>query len=33
VLPHDRPMTIEPGVMEFLNSRAVLHWAELAFGI
>jgi hypothetical protein len=33
VLPHDRPMRIEPGVMEFLNSRTVLHWAELAFGI
>ena len=33
VLPHDRPATIEPGVMEFLNSRTVLHWAELAFGI
>ena len=33
VLPHDRPLTIEPGVMEFLNSRTVLHWAELAFGI
>ena len=33
VLPHDRPMTIEPGVMEFLNSGTVLHWAELALGI
>ena len=33
VLPHDRPATIEPGVMEFLNSRTVLHWAEIAFGI
>ena len=33
VLPHDRPATIEPSVMEFLNSRAVLHWAELALGI
>jgi hypothetical protein len=33
VLPHDRPATIEPSVMEFLNSRAVLHWAGLALGI
>jgi hypothetical protein len=33
VLPHDRPMTIEPVVMEFLNSRTVLHWAEMALGI
>ena len=33
VLPHDRPTTIEPGVMEFLNSKAVLHWAEVALGI
>jgi hypothetical protein len=28
VLPHDRPAMIEPDVMEFLNSRTVLHWAE-----
>ena len=33
VLPHDRPATIEPGVIEFLNSRTVLHWAEVTFGI
>ena len=33
VLPHDQPATIEPGVMEFLNSRTVLHWAEVALGI
>jgi hypothetical protein len=33
VLPHDRPATIEPSVMEFLNSRTVLHWAEMALGI
>lgn len=33
VLPHDRPATIEPGVMEFLNSAPVLHWAEVAMGI
>jgi hypothetical protein len=33
VLPHDRPATIEPSVMEFLNSSTILHWAELALGI
>jgi hypothetical protein len=33
VLPHDRPATIEPGVIEFLNSRTVLHWAEVTLGI
>ena len=33
VLPHDRPATIEPMVMEFLNSGTVLHWAEVALGI
>jgi hypothetical protein len=33
VLPHDRPATIEPGVMEFLNSKTMLHWAEVALGI
>jgi hypothetical protein len=33
VLPHDRPATIEPVVREFLNSRTVLHWAEMALGI
>ena len=32
-LPHDRPAMIEPDVMAFLNSRTVLHWAELALGI
>jgi hypothetical protein len=33
VLPHDRPVTIDPGVMEFLNSGTVLHWAEVTLGI
>jgi hypothetical protein len=33
IFPHDRSATIEPGVMEFLNSRPVLHWAERAIGI
>jgi hypothetical protein len=33
VLPHDRPATIEPGVMAFLNSRPLLRWVEIALGI
>jgi hypothetical protein len=33
VLPHDRPAVIEARVMEFLNSRNVLHWAEIVLGI
>jgi hypothetical protein len=33
VLPHDRSEAIEPGVMEFLNSVTVLHWAEVTLGI
>ncbi len=33
VVPHDHAMTIEPSVMEFLNSRSVLHWAEIALGL
>jgi hypothetical protein len=33
VLPHDWSATIQPGVIEFLNSRTVLHWAEMALGI
>jgi hypothetical protein len=33
VLPHDRPATIEPGIIEFLNSGTVLHWAEVSLGL
>lgn len=33
VLPHDQPTTIEPAVIEFLNSAAVLHWAEVTLGL
>ena len=33
VLPHDQPATIEPGVLDFLNSTTVLLWAEIALGI
>ena len=33
VLPHDRPESIEPGVLSFLNSETVLRWAEVTLGI
>jgi hypothetical protein len=33
MLPHDRPATIKPGVIEFLNSGTVLRWAELTLGL
>ena len=28
-----RSATIETAVMEFLNSKSILHWAEMEFGI
>jgi hypothetical protein len=33
VLGHDRPAAIEPGVIEFLNSKTVLRWAEGTLGL
>ena len=30
---HDRPAAIEPAVLEFLNSRTVLRWAEVTLGL
>jgi len=33
LLPPDQPTTIEPAVIEFLNSAPLLHWAELALGL
>lgn len=33
VLGHDRPATIEPGVIAFLNSNTVLRWAEVTLGL
>jgi hypothetical protein len=33
VLPTGSAAAIAPGVMEFLNSETVLHWAELELGI
>ena len=33
VLPHDRPETIQPMLVEFLNSRTVLNWVEATLGL
>ena len=33
VVSRDRPEAIEPGVLSFLNSETVLHWAEVTLGI
>jgi hypothetical protein len=33
VLPHDRPTTIEPAVIEFLKSTTILHWAQVSLGL
>lgn len=33
VLAHERPAAVEPSVIEFLNSKTVLRWAELTLGL
>jgi len=33
VVAHDRPKTIEPSVVDFLNSEVVVHWAEVTLGL
>ena len=33
VLGSDRPAALEPGVIEFLNGKKVLHWAEVTIGL
>jgi hypothetical protein len=33
VLGHDRPAAVEPSVVEFLNSKTVLRWAEVTLGL
>ena len=33
VLGHDRPAAVEPAVIEFLNSRTVIRWAEVTLGL
>jgi hypothetical protein len=33
VVAHDRPAAIEPSVIEFLNSKTIVHWAEVTLGL
>jgi hypothetical protein len=33
VVAHDRPAAIEPVVIEFLNSKTIINWAEVALGL
>ena len=33
VLSHDRPAAIEPHVIEFLNGKTVMGWAEVTLGL
>ena len=33
VVGNDRPTAIEPAVIEFLNSRTVIRWAEVTLGL
>ena len=33
VVPHDQPAIIEPSVIEFLNSKTILSWAEVTLGL
>jgi hypothetical protein len=33
VIAHDRPAIIEPSVIEFLNSKTILGWAEVTLGM
>ena len=33
IVDHDRPGTIEPSVIDFLNSKVIVHWAEVTLGL
>jgi hypothetical protein len=33
LVAHPRPAPIEPSVIDFLNSRTVIHWAEITLGL
>jgi hypothetical protein len=33
VVAHDHPAAIEPSVIEFLNSKTIVHWAEVTLGL
>jgi hypothetical protein len=33
VLGHETPLILEPSIIEFLNSRTVIRWAEVSLGL
>ena len=33
VLGHETPLALEPTIIEFLNSRTVIRWAEVSLGL
>jgi len=33
IIDHDQPGAIEPKVIDFLNSKTVVHWAEVTLGL
>ena len=33
VVAHDKPAAIEPSIIDFLNSKTIVHWAELTLGL
>ena len=33
IVAHPRPAAIEPSVIAFLNSKTVVHWAEVTLGL
>src|ERR1700676_2146518 len=33
LVAHDHPGTIEPSVIDFLNSKVIVHWAEVTLGL
>lgn len=33
LIAHDHPIAIEPSVIDFLNSKDVVHWAEVTLGL
>jgi hypothetical protein len=33
MVTNDHPETIEPSVIDFLNSKVIVHWAEVTLGL
>jgi hypothetical protein len=33
VVAHDQPAAIEPSIIDFLNSKTIVHWTELTLGL